>query len=580
MNKLLSLLLALLMVGSLVACIGEGNTETKSETAGESESDTTVEIEDGTVEETEQETALDELLEGVRDGHFTKPVTAKTIYYMTPSVLWSYSTPDHLALGTLQGLVARYCDEQIYLMGNDENTEYVRTVTERDWNITWCDTVDGKEITVESLLAYYADKNVYKGYILCSAENEESQYVAVSIAGLIDAVVVMEENKTMLDNLGFECLLDVSDKDDAWLRQSEYWDKLNKNIAIERLFHAREGVISYGGLPGLIDLAVLNGAYSTMYNGYVKEEHAAHFDYLNDDAYIFGWYIPIGEDGVVDSLGSINAGIIPADTVKNLSVLTGLTLDSIKQERLNDAAMDVENVHTITFVYTDGDNLWWFTEGPFITTDRYMYGSQDRTFSIGWGLPPTSLDLMGPVATYLYETKPAQDEFVMSLSGTSYTYVSRWDEEARAEMTEKLAEYMKRMDLEYMVLLDNYGGERTDIFEDFTEHEQIKGIFYVGYDYTGGRTFWTNGKPTVHPRNMLDTGAVGGYEYFLTWLQRETLSTDPSKARSYSFYYVNAWGTYVDTLSQFVNNLPENVEVVAPGEFMDRLVANCKPTEE
>ncbi len=579
MKKLVSLLLALLMLGSMVACTGDDTPDTTEDTTGDVLEGGEETAED-TVEETEAETAIDDLFGGIEDGHFTKAVTAKTIYYMNPTTLWSHSTAGMLALGSLQGLVARCCDEQIYLMGSDENTEYVRTVTERDWNVTWSDTVDGKEISLENLLAYYADKNVYKGYILCSDENEESQYVAVSIAGLIDAVVVMEENKALLENLGFKCLLDVSDKDDAWLRQSEYWDQLNKDIAIERLFHPREGVISYGGLPGLIDLAVLNGAYATVYNGYVKEEHAAHFEYLNDDAYIFGWYIPIGEDGVVDSLGRINAGIIPADTVKNLSVLTGFSLDSIQQKRLNDAAMDAENVHTVTFVYTDGDNLWWFTEGPFITTDRYMYYDPNRTFSVGWGLPATSLDLMGPVATYLYETKPIQDEFVMSLSGTTYTYVSRWDEAARAEMSENLAAFMERMDLKYMVLLDDSAGTRDDIFADFTEHDQIEGIFYVGYDWKSGRVIWTDGKPTVHYRNYFDYSAAGGYESYLNWLQRDTLSTDPTKTRSYSFYYINAWGTHMDSLTSFVNELPDNVEVVTPSEFMDRLVANCKPTEE
>ncbi len=586
MKKLVSLLLALLMLGSMVACTGDDTPDTTEDTTGDVLEGGEETAED-TVEETEAETSIDDLFGGIEDGHFTKGVTAKTIYYMNPTTLWSYANSDFMLLGTLQGLVAKYSDEQFYLMHNEENTAYVRSVTERDWGVTWSDTVDGKEVTVENLVAHYADKNIFKGYILCSETNDDigsSVYVAISIAGLIDAVVVTEDNKALLDNLGYECLLDVSDKDDAWLRQSEYWDQLDKDIAVERLYKVNKeyhGVPNYGGLPGLIDLAVLNGAYYTIYDGYVEAEHSAHFEYLNDDAYIFGWYIPIGEGPLVSSLGSINAGIIPADNVKNFSVLSGFSLETIKQERVSNASTEAENVHTVTLIYTDGDNTWWFAEGPFITTDRYMYHDPDRNFDVGWGLPPTSLDLMGPVATYLYDTKsPEHDEFIMSLNGTSYTYGTRWSKEARAEMTEKLAQYMERMDLRYMVMLEDSGWQE-EYFADFTEHDAIEGIFYVGSDNKNGNVIWTNGKPTVGCRSGFTGGRDGGiYDQIQAWLNRKTLSTDPAKTRSYSMYYVGAWCTYMDVITQFVSELPDNVEVVTPSEFMDRLVANCKPTEE
>jgi len=582
MKKLISLILALLMAASLVACTGETEDETLDETAGDTGNVTV----DQETAENEEETDLNEILEGVHEGRFAKAMTAKTLY-VYPDVsangvpaYYELSEADCLLLGTLQGLTAKYSEEQIYI-GKDDR---VRSITERDWNVTWCDTVGGQPITVDSLVAYYADKNVYKGYILCTETNKESVYVAVSIAGLLDGVVVTEETKHKLDDLGFECLLDVSDKNDMWLRQSEYWDKLDKDIAIERYYVVKNPLhpelieSSHRGVPGLIDLAVLNGAYYTIYEGNSEEEHSAHFEYLNDGGHVLGWYIPLGEAGVVRSLGKINASIIPSDNNTNMSVLSGFPLQSITQERLADDPVDAENVHTVTFVYTDGDNIWWYIDGHY-TTNLYFFYNPDREFSLGWGLPPTSLDLMGPIATYLYENKHEQDEFIMSLTATGYTYASRWDVEARRAMTEELAQYMDRMDLRYMVMLDD-AAFNEELLADYTEHEAIEGIFYVGFDVQAGRVLWTNGKPTVGCRKDLWNGYTGQYNEILTWLSRDTLSVNPSKTRSYSMYYVCAWNCTPDVVETLIGELPEHVDVVTPSEFMDRMVANCKPDDQ
>ncbi len=577
MKKFVSLLLALLMLGSMVACTGD-------DTPGTTE-DTTDAIHEG--DETEGKTAVDEIFDGVKEERFVRPVTASTLYYIVSDKWDAYSNADALLMGTLQGLTAKNSEEQIYL-GDESNVAYIRPVTEK-MGVTWFETVEGKELTPENLLAYYADKDVYKGYILCTEENRESVFVAVSIAGLLDGVVVTEENKDKLDNLGFECLLDVSDKDDAWLRQSEYWDLLSKNVAVERCYDG-SFLSMHRGIPGLIDFAVLNGAYYTLYEGYVEEEHSAHFDYLNDGALLFGWYIPIGEAGVVSSLGKINASIIPADTSRNMSILSGFPVQSIQQNRHLDAAVDAKNVHTVTFVYTDGDNMWWHTQGGFVSSgawfnygkelgDDGLYHNPTRDHDMGWGIPATSADLMGPVLTYLYQVQTEHDEFIMALNGTGYTYVSRWEEAARKEMTQELANYMGRTDLRYMLILDD-AAFNEEILSDYTEHDEIEGIFYVGFDVQAGRVLWTDGKPTVGCRKDLWYGYEGQYNEILSWLSRDTLSVDTSKTRSYSMYYVCAWNAYPEVVETLVSNLPDNVEVVLPSEFMDRMIANCKPEEE
>jgi len=582
MKKLVSLLLALLMLGTMVACTGDDMPDTTKDTTGD-----VLEGGEETEKDTADETVMEEVVDGVKDGRFARPITATTIYEVRQEEWLPYSNADCLLIGTLQGLTTKHSTEQILLSDNG-NRSYLRYMLEK-LGATWNETVDGKQPTLENLLSYYADKDVYKGYILCTEQNRESVYVAVSVAGLLDGVVVTEENKHKLDDLGFTCLLDVSDKDDAWLRASEYWDQLSKDVAVERCY--ADYVVGHRGVPALIDFAVLNGAYYTLYEGYVEAEHSAHFEYLNDGAFLFGWYIPIGEGPLVASLGMINASIIPSDNLRNLSVLSGFPIESIEQDRYCDASVDAENVHTVTFIYSDGDNMWWHVQGGFTAGDAWFnYGKEcgedglfrynpTREYDIGWGVPATSIDLMGPTLSYLYEIKTDHDEFIMSLNGTGYSYVSRWDEKARNEMTEELADYMDRTDLRYMVMLDD-SGWNEEFLSDYTEHDAIEGIFYVGSDNQNGNVLWTNGKPTVGCRSGFTGGYDGGYNEILRWISRDTLSVNPKKSRSYSMYYMGAWCTYQNVLNDFVAALPDNVEVVTPSEFMDRMVANCKPDDQ
>jgi hypothetical protein len=65
-------------------------------------------------------------------------------------------------------------------------------------------------------------------------------------------------------------------------------------------------------------------------------------------------------------------------------------------------------------------------------------------------------------------------------------------------------------------------------------------------------------------------------------------STDPTDEESYSFLIVHAWsglkdgklaahGNTLDAVASLVADLNENVEIVTPGVFMERLIANCAP---
>ncbi len=494
---------------------------------------------------------------------------AKTLYQIGEPGNFS----DKLTVSTLQGLVANLSEEQILISGGA--VDKYRTSLKRTWGCTFETKVDGKAVTIESLLAHYKDQ--LKGYILASADSiSESGNVAISLAGLLGAVVVTPDNQKLCDDLGLDCLLDATDKDDQWLRASEYWPQLNPKIAFEQPLSMA---------PKLVDLAVMSKSYFSFYNGHNSSEHRTKYKYLEDGAIVFGYNNTLGEYDTVASFSAENIQMIPADHAYNLSTLSGFVTRTLDQKTENTADPNVKKAHTVCIVLSDGDNVQWMTN-DFTTANKWWGNPNRGKFKMGWGLPPTAIDIAAPFTDYLYNSMSEKDEFIMQLGGLGYTFPSKWSETAKEAMAEKLSEYMLRSDLRYAEILDDNGFSRSHL-SAFTKQEGIEGLFYIDYaNYAGmnGKIIWSNGKPAVSARYRLwantSDGSISGIAAGIN-----RASTDPTKADAYSFIIVHAWsglsgknlvegGNTLDAVAQLVRSLDDDVEVVTPTEFMDRIIAN------
>ncbi len=510
------------------------------------------------------------------DSRFPKGVQAETIY-----IIDSYSDlSENLLIASIQGLAAKNSTEQILIRWGDIDY-YLPQITEK-WGTVLADTLNGEEITLNSLAEHY--KNTINGYILCDSQNGDTVNTAISLAGILNAAIATEKTKDMLESCGYTCVLDVSDKGDKWLRKSEYWKMLNKDIAIEQ---------PYTSAPRLVDYAILSNAYFSFYYGKDQSRHTAMYSFLNDNAIVLGWGGAIGEFETVESLSTLNAQIIPADHATNLSTLSGFKLENLTQKTVHTASADAENVHTVCIVLSDGDNLQWALR--YYANNPYFYASEHRgDFKMTWGIAPSAIDLIAPVATYFYDNMTENDEFLLQLSGVGYTFPTNWDEGALIEMTDQLVEYMTRYDIKYLEVLDDDDyGFTVEQFAPFTSHEEVEGIFYIGYGSgyvtEDGAILWSNGKPVVSSRYGLRANSEDG-EFEIDYIAEHinSASTDVKSEDSYSFIIVHAWsglidgqlvpdGNTMDAVAELVSRFNENVEVVTPTEFMERLITNCKP---
>ncbi len=492
-------------------------------------------------------------------------------------ILYQISEPssfsDKLMLSTLQGLVANLSDEQILITGGAINN--YRSYLKKNWETAMQSKVDDQAISLASLMAHYKDQ--VDGYILCAADSaSDSGNVAISLAGLLNAVVVTPDNQKICDDLGMTCLLDVTDKDDAWLRASEYWGQLNQTVAFEQPLSMA---------PKLVDYAVMSKSYFSFYNGRSTGEHRTKYKYLEDGAIVFGYNNTLGEYETVSSFSAENIQMIPSDHAYNLSTLSGFQTKLLTQKTEENADPQAKKVHTVCLILSDGDNVQWLTN-DFTTSNKWWANKYRGKFDMGWGLPPAALDLTAPMTAYLYDKMTARDEFIMQLSGLGYTFPSKWSASARDDMAKQLAEYMLRSDLHYAEILDD-NGMNSSVLSSFTKQDGIDGLFYIDYaNYAGmkGKILWSNQKPIVAARYRLWADTADGNIASIARAVNKA-STDPSDADAYSFIIVHAWsglsgknlvagGNTMDAVAELVKAFGSNVEVVTPTEFMNRIIAN------
>lgn len=483
------------------------------------------------------------------------------------------SFTDKLTLATLQGLVANRCDDQILINGGAFNN--YRPYLKKNWNCTLSTKVDGKSITIPNLVEHYKDQ--LSGYILCASDSSsDSGNVAISLAGLLNAIVVTPENQKICDDLGLTCLLDATDKNDDWLRSSEYWAQLNQKIAFEQPLSMA---------PKLVDYAVMSKSYFSFYNGHNSAEHRQKYSFLQDNGIVFGYNNTLGEYDTVASFSAENLQMIPSDHAYNLSTLSGFKTAVLEQKTKDISDETSKKVHTVCIILSDGDNVQWLTN-DFSTSDKWWANSYRGKFDMGWGLPPTALDLTAPMTAYLYDKMTERDEFVMQLSGLGYTFPSKWSKSARDDMAEKLAEYMVRSDLHYAEILDDNGLNKS-VMSSFTKQDGIDGLFYIDYsNYAGknGQILWSDGKPVVAARYRLWANTGDGSISAISGKVNRA-STNPKDADAYSFIIVHAWsglngnnlvegGNTMKAVTELVKAFDKDVEVVTPSEFMNRIIEN------
>lgn len=501
------------------------------------------------------------------------PFQAKTLY-----VTGVPGFDDSLTLGTLQGLLATKGTEQIYITAN---TTYQLWLNEMKSSFG-VSVVEG--MSTWDLVTKFKTK--LSGYILCKSEMgtypgvtgnvniDRSVNVATTLAKQLNAIVVTEINQAKAQSLGLSCILDVTGWDEVdLLSKPEYMSKLNKNLAVEQkpLFGAN-----------LRDYAVMSNSL-LFFSLNAEQKRTEFIKTLNMGAALFGWGDPEkGEIGFVSEVSKVLSGYtIPSDHSFNLSTLSGFKLETVKQKTSITAKK--ENKHTVCFMMTDGDNIQWYLGG---FNDRKWFGNANRgTFKMGWGIPPTLIDLAAPTLSWYMKNMTSNDGFVIQVGGLGYTYPSLQNKTYLKKQVEQLNDYMRRTDARIIEVVGNRSMNDTETWDIYTQQPNIDGLMYIDYNNYAlyrGKIIWSNQKPIVSARYNLwknENGtylAPGGSGTEIA-KQINSASTDPTSGDSYSLIDVHCWSMGMTDVKNAISLFGNNVRVVSPQEFMKLIKENVVP---
>ncbi len=496
-------------------------------------------------------------------------------------------TADAMTLATLQGLAATLSGEQILI-----DTEEVRALLPQltaplpdGYAATLYETdAQGETWTLQSLLTYFAPR--LQGYILCDGElSSESATVAISLANQLRAVVLSEENRALADAAGLPCVFDATSATLTWLYESQYFDAINRTVAVEQ---------SVELAPRLIDYAVMTGALFVYYEDDDVYLHAQAFRYLDDGAVVLGENSVIGEYRTVQTLSAVNVCYLPARQACNLSTLSGFARDGVMlggEDATGQPAVTIApdtEQHTVLLVMTDGESIEWMLD-DFTSSTRW-YGSPQRgEQAITWGIPATLGELANPVLRTLAGTQSDKDSFIVQLSGVGYAFPSLWRTDALSGMADALGRAMKSMGVSYLQVTDT-DAVNINALAPLAATEAVKGIVYTdyAYQYSDGTIAWLGDVPVVTASYRLQAGLhEGSVEYVAESIN--AAATDPSQESAYSVVMVHARsgldengrlvseGDPVKAIRALIQGLDENVKVVGADEFFSQIHALLSP---
>ncbi len=492
-------------------------------------------------------------------------VQPPTALYYTP--YFGTTDDEWVSTGTLQGILAQDGGDGIYMWKDGVSSLWMNDLA-NNYNVTLYDVRDyrGNDTSFEWLVDHFKDK--IKGYILYDeSSNHDSLDVAVSLSGLFDAIAVDDDLESTVQSLGIPKVLDVSSRDTQWLINN-YFDQLNSSaIIVKNNDHDDTWMCQRLRDLGAALRCVTTWEDSTSITGPL-------YDDIAKNSPVLGW-----ADGAYSNEGDFieyhsehDLYQLPADGATNLSIFAGMNNYSPEitfDQNLPDSYTQEDNVHHVTFIHSDMDNVNLLLSQDWATGSE-RYGNSNRgDFAFGWGMSPSMVQLAPNVMKWWYDDKTSNDCFVAPFSGTGYFHPSEFSSDAMNAHVNQLEELMEDGDLKSVVINDPdaYAGGVMSKWDDISYAE---GFFVTGgpYHEYGDDIRWSNGKPFVSIKySMWD-----GYESPSSLASAiNGRSTNANNEDAYTAVIVHAWSYDFDDVDYCVSLLDNDVRVVTPEEFIEQI---------
>ena len=486
-------------------------------------------------------------------------------------------SPQEIVLAqSLQGIVAK-TKVQIYLK-NKSYQQWFDMLVE-DYGIRM-NRIDSLWELVDKYKGYIRDN----GYVLytqyadeATARQQQSINSACTIAGIENFLVVEKSLESLAQEHGFV-------KKDEGTYELDTFDKYKKNGKLGRNFVISE---NYTMTP-LRDFGIATGSmfyYEDYRQGYIDV-----ISYLKPNSMLLGWHRDEPRD--VSLCSAYGVMTEPSDWVENLTVFASLPKEGFykAKEVSKKEIAGRQDVHYITFMMSDGDNLSYLQGAP---TTAGKYGSPRRgEIPFGSTMASSTAALSPLFPKYYYKTATNNDSFIAAL-GAGYIHAATYPKEQYSKFAALTASWMRQLDLQYLLLADEtinamegsfWEDQYRYVLEEMAQYPNIKGgALSYGVAYVPraqkeqGGVMWVNGKPFVTNRDVLwakNGTSPSDLEKAQVAYKINQYERDIHKIEGYSFYTVHTWSWTYEDVCDMVSMLDDNVVVVTPNEFFELIATN------
>jgi hypothetical protein len=469
------------------------------------------------------------------------------------------SGPERVMIASLQGLVASTSAEQIYIRIPQGGYTTWLSDLQTTYGINHTDIDDPWW-----LVNYF--KSHVEGYLLYQ-NGDSSVNAATSLAGVERGLVVEASIEGAVQAQGLTALADLRGLDEAWVKDN-HGARLNPLMAVEQMESFEHQ---------LRDYAVLSCSL-TFYDGN-SGVRASLVEGLAPDGVTFGWGdASLGEDVFVHMSSERGVFTIPADHAHNLAPLSGIPTVPLTQKTHSNPTVE-PNVHYVSFVMTDGDNVQWLL-GGFQSGTGWFASPERGNFDMAYGIPPALCELAPSVMRWYYDnasTSPGRDFFVVGPSGGGYLYPSAYPPADLAIHVDRLGDWMACADLNVVQILDQFSFETRRIWDEYTRRSEIEALIYLEYyDYSAqeGDVRWSRGKPVIAARTKLWGNLPQSDPTSILDLINNRAARDPTSPQGYSIISIAAWDQSLADVQSLIAGLASDVRVVTPEEITRLMAAN------
>lgn len=555
----------------------------------------------------EDSLVVEDMYDDIRYYTGDKIKTAQTLYMVNAGGL---STEEANLLMSLQGIVAKK-EAQIFLYY--EYMEVWKQEMEKYYDIEFIEVDDYWDLV--DMFKDELQDNGYVRYVQYDPDNpiqtdEEatSINVASTIAGQERYLIVEDSLKAQAEQHGLVQKMDATLYDqytifwgDSSLDFEGYRKSVDKNIIISLAWDQRNGR----------DLGIALGCYFWRDLDTDIMDLVDAMAELNDNGLVLGWH---NDELTGVSYSSHQSwATVPDNHSNNNTIFTGLPSSNFNQIPTNTyEVLDSDDVHYVTYIMSDGDNIMWLKLN-FVDNKDY-YGAESRgTIPFGWSMSPSLVEFGPTVTNYLYSNATVNDYFVTSFSGLGYMCTDIYGdnegmhEELLDEYYKRTTEYMKAVDSNYVCIMEwnkdldsSSGGEqkRSNLLKTYAKYDQIKGGFlffdsstnhglYIHDMPRAGGIYFENDKPFVLMRESLCINTSSGEEvttakqiqqYSEMAYRINNYKTDATTIEGYTAINVHPWSFSYDDCVNMTTLFDDDVVVVTPNEFMQLITKKVDHT--